>query len=404
MVWVRILYDIVEFGRHILIMKKISILGSTGSIGVNTLNVIDNLGDEFDVSVLSANKNGNLLVEQAKNYRPDAVAIVDEAAGQFVKSELKDLGISVFQGREGLLDLASRNDVDIMLNGLVGSSGMAPTLNAVKAGVDVALSNKESLVMAGDIIDREKLKSEAQVFPVDSEHSAIWQCLVGESMDDVGRIILTGSGGPFRTRDLKTFNDVRPAEALKHPNWDMGQKITIDSATMMNKGLEVIEAWWLFGLGAEKIDIIVHPQSIIHSMVEFKDKSVKAQLGVPDMKVPIQYALTYPRHAPAMWETLDLVKVGSLTFESPDLTRFPCIQLAYDALKQGGTSSAVLNVANEQSVYRFLDGEIGFMEIPEIIEKACENHEWIEHPSLEELLNLESWAMNFVSSFESRYF
>jgi len=385
-------------------MKKLSILGSTGSIGINTLNVIDNLGDEFDVSVLSANKNGNLLVEQAKNYRPDAVAIIDDEAGQFVKSELKDLGITVFQGREGLLDLASRNDVDIMLNGLVGSSGMAPTLNAVKAGVDVALSNKESLVMAGDIIDREKLKSEAQVFPVDSEHSAIWQCLVGESMDDVERIILTGSGGPFRTRDLKTFNDVRPEEALKHPNWDMGQKITIDSATMMNKGLEVIEAWWLFGLGAEKIDIIVHPQSIIHSMVEFKDKSVKAQLGVPDMKVPIQYALTYPRHAPAMWEALDLVKVGSLTFESPDLTRFPCIQLAYDALKQGGTSSAVLNVANEQSVYRFLDGEIGFMEIPEIIEKACDNHEWIEHPSLEEILNLESWAMNFVSSFESRYF
>ena len=385
-------------------MKKLSILGSTGSIGINTLNVIDNLGDEFDVSVLSANKNGNLLVEQAKNYRPDAVAIIDDEAGQFVKSELKDLGITVFQGREGLLDLASRNDVDIMLNGLVGSSGMAPTLNAVKAGVDVALSNKESLVMAGDIIDREKLKSEAQVFPVDSEHSAIWQCLVGESMDDVERIILTGSGGPFRTRDLKTFNDVRPEEALKHPNWDMGQKITIDSATMMNKGLEVIEAWWLFGLGAEKIDIIVHPQSIIHSMVEFKDKSVKAQLGVPDMKIPIQYALTYPRHAPAMWETLDLLKVGSLTFESPDLTRFPCIQLAYDALKQGGTSSAVLNVANEQSVYRFLDGEIGFMEIPEIIEKACDNHEWIEHPSLEEILNLESWAMNFVSSFESRYF
>ena len=385
-------------------MKKISILGSTGSIGINTLNVIDNLGDEFDVSVLSANKNGNLLVEQAKNYRPDAVAIIDDEAGQFVKSELKDLGITVFQGREGLLDLASRNDVDIMLNGLVGSSGMAPTLNAVKAGVDVALSNKESLVMAGDIIDREKLKSEAQVFPVDSEHSAIWQCLVGESMDDVEQIILTGSGGPFRTRDLKTFNDVRPEEALKHPNWDMGQKITIDSATMMNKGLEVIEAWWLFGLGAEKIDIIVHPQSIIHSMVEFKDKSVKAQLGVPDMKIPIQYALTYPRHAPAMWEALDLVKVGSLNFESPDLTRFPCIQLAYDALKQGGTSSAVLNVANEQSVYRFLDGEIGFMEIPEIIEKACDNHEWIEHPSLEEILNLESWAMNFVSSFESRYF
>jgi len=222
-------------------------------------------------------------------------------------------------------------------------------------------------------------------------------------MDDIEQIILTGSGGPFRRRNIKTFKDVTPADALKHPNWDMGRKITIDSATMMNKGLEVIETRWLFGLGAEKIDIVVHPQSIIHSMVEFKDKSVKAQLGIPDMKVPIQYALTYPRHAPAMWESLDLVKVGSLTFEAPDLTRFPCIGLAYNALKQGGTASAILNVANEQSVYRFLDGEIGFMEIPEIIEKACDAHEWVEHPSLEELLNLESWGMNFVNLFESRY-
>ena len=384
-------------------MKKISILGSTGSIGVNALNVIDNLGDEFDVSVLSANKNGQLLVDQAIKYRPDAVAIIDDEAAKYVQSELKELGVSVFTGREGLLELASQSDLDIMLNGLVGSSGMAPTLNAVKAGVDVALSNKESLVMAGDIIEQEKLKSGAKVFPVDSEHSAIWQCLAGESMDDIEQIILTGSGGPFRRRNIKTFKDVTPADALKHPNWDMGRKITIDSATMMNKGLEVIETRWLFGLGAEKIDIVVHPQSIIHSMVEFKDKSVKAQLGIPDMKVPIQYALTYPRHAPAMWESLDLVKVGSLTFEAPDLTRFPCIGLAYNALKQGGTASAILNVANEQSVYRFLDGEIGFMEIPEIIEKACDAHEWVEHPSLEELLNLESWGMNFVNLFESRY-
>ncbi|MBT6129707.1 MAG: 1-deoxy-D-xylulose-5-phosphate reductoisomerase [Candidatus Marinimicrobia bacterium] len=384
-------------------MKKISILGSTGSIGVNALYVIDNLGDEFDVSVLSANKNGQLLVDQAIKYRPDAVAIIDDEAAKYVQSELKESGVSVFKGREGLLELASQSDLDIMLNGLVGSSGMAPTLNAVKAGVDVALSNKESLVMAGDIIEQEKLKSGAKVFPVDSEHSAIWQCLAGESMDDIEQIILTGSGGPFRRRNIKTFKDVTPADALKHPNWDMGRKITIDSATMMNKGLEVIETRWLFGLGAEKIDIVVHPQSIIHSMVEFKDKSVKAQLGIPDMKVPIQYALTYPRHAPAMWESLDLVKVGSLTFEAPDLTRFPCIGLAYNALKQGGTASAILNVANEQSVYRFLDGEIGFMEIPEIIEKACDAHEWVEHPSLEELLNLESWGMNFVNLFESRY-
>ena len=384
-------------------MKKISILGSTGSIGINALEVIDHLGDAFSVTALSANKNGKRLVEQAKKYYPDSIAIVDEDAALYVESELKNSGIKIFTGRNGLLEMACRNDVDIMLNGLVGSLGMEPTLNAVKAGVDVALSNKESLVMAGDIIDREKKKAGVHIFPVDSEHSAIWQCLSGETMDDVERILLTGSGGPFRVRPLDTFKEVTPAEALNHPNWDMGKKITIDSATMMNKGLEVIEARWLFGFESNKINIVVHPQSIIHSLVEFKDKSVKAQLGVPDMKIPIQFALTYPRHAPAMWESLDLIKIGSFTFEAPDLNRFPCINLAYQALKQGGTTPAVLNVANEQSVYRFLDGNIGFMEIPEIIEKACEVHEWNTHPSLDELVHLEKWATNFVSSFKSRY-
>jgi len=384
-------------------MKNISILGSTGSIGTNTLNVIDNLGDEYKVFALSANKNGKLLVEQAKKYRPEYVVIIDADAVDFIKSELKEVGVTVLTGREGLLELASLDDVDIMVNGLVGSSGMEPTLNAVKAGVDVALSNKESLVMAGEIIEREKLVSGAKIFPVDSEHSAIWQCLTGEILEDVERIILTGSGGPFRTLDLHRFKDVRPVDALKHPNWKMGNKITIDSATMMNKGLEVIEAHWLFGLNTKKIDIVVHPESIIHSMVEFKDKSVKAQLGMPDMKIPIQYALTYPRHIRATWQGLDLIEIESLTFQKPDLNRFPCIGLAYSAMKKGGTNSAVLNVANEQAVYRFLNGEIGFLDIPEIIEKACENHEWIEQPSLEELLSLENWTSNFVKSFESRY-
>ena len=384
-------------------MKKISILGSTGSIGVNALEVIDHLGEAFSVTALSANKNGKRLVEQAKKYHPDSIAIIEKDAALYVESELKNSGIKIFIGRNGLLEMACRSDVDIMLNGLVGSFGMEPTLNAVKAGVDVALSNKESLVMAGDIIDREKKILGVHIFPVDSEHSAIWQCLSGETMDDVERILLTGSGGPFRVRPLDTFKEVTPAEALNHPNWDMGKKITIDSATMMNKGLEVIEARWLFGFDSNKIDIVVHPQSIIHSLVEFKDKSVKAQLGVPDMKIPIQFALTYPRHAPAMWESLDLIKIGSFTFEAPDLNRFPCINLAYQALKQGGTTPAVLNVANEQSVYRFLDGNIGFMEIPEIIEKACEAHEWNTHPSLDELVHLEKWATDFVSSFKSRY-
>ena len=304
-------------------MKNISILGSTGSIGTNTLNVIDNLGDEYKVFGLSANKNGKLLVEQAKKYRPEYVVIIDADTVDFIKSELKEVGVTVLTGREGLLELASRDDVDIMVNGLVGSSGMEPTLNAVKAGVDVALSNKESLVMAGEIIEREKSVSGAKVFPVDSEHSAIWQCLTGETMEDVERIILTGSGGPFRTLDLHRFKDVKPVDALKHPNWKMGNKITIDSATMMNKGLEVIEAHWLFGLNTKKIDIVVHPESIIHSMVEFKDKSVKAQLGMPDMKIPIQYALTHPRHITATWQGLDLIEIESLTFQKPDLNRFP---------------------------------------------------------------------------------
>ena len=384
-------------------MKKISILGSTGSIGINALNVIDNLAGQFDVVALSANKNGKRLVKQAKKYHPDSVAIIDTNEATYVESALKNLNISILKGREGLLELSSRNDLDIMMNGLVGSSGMEPTLNAIQAGVDVALSNKESLVMAGEIIRVEKEKSGAQLFPIDSEHSAIWQCLSGESIDDINRIILTGSGGPFRTRNVDTFKKIKPEGALKHPNWDMGKKITIDSATMMNKGLEVIEALWLFELNPDKIDIVVHPQSIIHSMVEFKDKSIKAQLGIPDMKIPIQYAMTYPRHATAHWEPVDLVKIGSLTFEEPDLNRFPCISLAYEAIRQKGSTAAVLNVANEQAVYRFLKHEIGFVEISEIIEKTCERHEWIEHPELNDLFQLEEWATHFVNSFESKY-
>jgi len=383
-------------------MKNISILGSTGSIGVNALSVINNLDDKFNVKALSAYKNSSLLIEQAKIFNPEIVVIVDSSEVDFVKESLKKSGISVLCGREGLLELSARDDVDIMLNALVGSSGMEPTINAIRSSVNVALSNKESLVMAGDIIDYEKNKSGAEVFPVDSEHSAIWQCLVGEKIDDVEKIILTGSGGPFRTRDFKTFKDIKKEEALKHPNWSMGNKITIDSATMMNKGLEVIETKWLFGIDVNKIKIIIHPESIIHSMVEFKDKSVKAQLGVPDMKIPIQYALTYPDRYFGEWESLDLLKLGSINFESPDINKFPCIALAYEALKKEGTMPAVLNVANEQAVYRFLNKEIGFMDIPYIIEKACEKHDWVSNPSLDDLLYLETWTTNYVKQFVSK--
>ena len=380
-------------------MKNISILGSTGSIGVNALNVIDNLNDKFNVKALSAYKNSNLLVKQTKKYNPEIIAIVDSSEVDYVKDSLKGSGVSVLHGREGLLELSSRSDVDIMFNSLVGSSGMQPTINAIRSSVDVALSNKESLVMAGDIINNEKNKSGAKIFPVDSEHSAIWQCLVGENIDEVEKIILTGSGGPFRTRDIETFNSIKKEEALNHPNWSMGSKITIDSATMMNKGLEVIETKWLFGLNADKIKIIIHPESIIHSMVEFKDKSVKAQLGVPDMKVPIQYALTYPERSFGNWESLDLLKLGSINFEPPDTKRFPCISLAYEALSKSGTMPAVLNVANEQAVYHFLNNEIGFMDIPYIIEEACEKHNWISNPSLEDLLHLEVWTVDYVKKF-----
>jgi 1-deoxy-D-xylulose-5-phosphate reductoisomerase len=289
--------------------------------------------------------------------------------------------------------------VDVLLNGLVGSSGMEPTLKAIEAGNDVALSNKESLVMAGQIIEDAKLNSGSEIFPVDSEHSAIWQCLAGESMDDVKKLVLTGSGGPFRERDVNSFSDITPDEALNHPNWEMGKKITIDSATMMNKGLEVIEAHWLFGTKPDDIDIIIHPQSIIHSMVEFSDSSVKAQLGVPDMKIPIQYAFTYPRHNPSNWESLDLLANPELTFHAPDHTRFPCIQLAYDALRKGGTAPSVLNVANEQAVYRFLDGSISFTDIPKIVESACESHDFHSNPNLDLILQIESWTKDFVVNF-----
>ena len=380
-------------------MKKISILGSTGSIGINALSVIDNHLNNFIVVALSAHKNGKLLIEQAKKYQPEFVAVVDLDTANFVEDELRSTNIKILKGREGLLELSSYGSVDLMLNALVGSSGMEPTINALQSEVDVALSNKESLVMAGSIINEIKNKSGAKIFPVDSEHSAIWQCLVGESIKEVNKIILTGSGGPFRTLEIGQFNSITVDRALNHPNWEMGKKITIDSATMMNKGLEVIEAYWLFDISKDMIEIIIHPQSIIHSMVEFKDKSVKAQLGLPDMKIPIQYALTYPNHSNADWDELDLTGIESLTFEKPDFNKFPCMRLAFDALEQEGTAPALLNVVNEYSVYRFLNNEISFIEIPQLIERAFDEHDFIKEPSIDDVLNIEIWAQEFVKSY-----
>ena len=379
--------------------RRISILGATGSIGVNALKVVSHLENELEVVYLSANKNMTLLIKQIKKYQPKAVCIVDEESYNQVKEEVQSLNIEILFGRSGLLELAKRSDVDVMLNALVGAPGMEPTLLAIKAGVDVALSNKESLVMAGNIIKKAQEQSGAEIFPVDSEHSAIWQCLVGEELEDLNRIILTGSGGPFRQKEISLFSNITVKEALNHPNWDMGEKITIDSATMMNKGLEVIEAYWLFRIDPDQINIIVHPQSIIHSMVEMKDGSVKAQMGVPDMKVPIQYALTYPRHIKATWEKLDLINCADLTFEKPDYNRFPCIALGFKVLERFGSSGAALNLSNDYAVYRFLNEEIQFTDIPRINESVLEEHPWIEEPSLEDLLELDEWVKNYVTTY-----
>ena len=380
-------------------MKHISILGSTGSIGVTTLKVVENLNDKIKIKYLSAFKNADLLIEQMKKFKPKSVAIVDHKAYEKVKSFFLSDSIEILKGREGLLNLASRDDIDLMLNGLVGASGMEPTLNAIKAGVNVALSNKESLVMAGEIINIEMKKTGAKLFPVDSEHSAIWQCMLGEDIEDIENLVITASGGPFRERSIKSFKDITKKEALNHPNWEMGEKITIDSATMMNKGFEVIEAFWLFGFSPSNIKVVVHPQSIIHSMIEFKDGAIKAQLGVPDMKVPIQYALTYPRHLKAPWERLDFFSCGKLTFREPDLEKFPCISLAFKSLEKLGTMPAALNLANDYAVLRFLKNQIGFLEIHKINKIVMETHDCIEHPSLDDLRKLYIWVRKVVFNF-----
>lgn len=380
-------------------LKRISLLGSTGSIGVSSLKVISHLKDSIEVVYLTANNNSDLLIEQALKFRPQAVCISNELKYDEVKSYLSNTSIKVFKGREGLLEIASRDNVDIMLNGLVGSAGMRPTLNAINSGVNVALSNKESLVMAGQIIKEALEKSEAELFPVDSEHSAIWQCLQGEELEDVRNLILTGSGGPFRQRKLSTFSEISVEEALKHPNWDMGKKISIDSATMMNKGLEVIEAYWLFNFELENIKIIVHPQSIVHSMIELKDGSIKAQMGVPDMKVPIQYALMYPRHVDSPWERLNFFECQDLTFQKPDFQRFPCIELAFQSLRRKGTAGAALNLANDYSVDLFLKNKIKFTDIFKINKSCLDKHDWEQKPDLKNLVELELWVKEHVKGF-----
>ncbi len=348
--------------------RGLVVLGSTGSIGTQTLEVAALVPDKLSIRALTAGSNWELLAEQARRVRPARVAIADEAAYAALAAALADLDVEVSAGGDAVVEVARDEGADVVVASIVGAAGLRPTLAAVEVGRTVALANKEALVVAGALVEAAARRSGAVVLPVDSEHSALFQCLVGEPADTVERLILTASGGPFRDRAAGTFDAITPAEALDHPNWSMGAKVTIDSATLMNKGLEVIEAHWLFGVPSERIGVVIHPQSIIHSIVEFVDGSSKAQLGVPDMKVPIQVALSFPDRWPAPHERLDWTAAQRLTFEPADTDRFPCLRLAFEALAAGGSAPAALNAANEVAVARFLKGEVRFTDIPRLVE------------------------------------
>ncbi|MFP4548634.1 MAG: 1-deoxy-D-xylulose-5-phosphate reductoisomerase [Fidelibacterota bacterium] len=378
--------------------KQLTILGSTGSIGTNTIKVIKANDNLLSVKYLTAGSNSERLIEQALELHPKAVAIADDRKYKEVKTALAGKNIEVLAGREGILDIAAREDTDLVLNSIVGAPGLEPTYKALLAGKNIALSNKESLVMAGAIIMNLAAEKGVKILPVDSEHSAIFQCLQGEDKKSLNKLLLTGSGGPFRTRDPKTFDRIKPDDALRHPTWNMGRKITIDSSTMMNKGLEVIEAKWLFDVAPEQIEVVVHPQSIVHSMVEFVDGSIIAQMGLPDMKLPIQYAIFYPERKNVKWENTNFAKIGQMTFEAPDFQKFPCLQLAYDALQRGGTAPAVLNVANEEAVYAFLDGKIKYTEIATLIEKALSKIKVTDRPNIHQILEIEKTAKEFIKT------
>jgi 1-deoxy-D-xylulose-5-phosphate reductoisomerase len=365
--------------------RGLAVLGSTGSIGTQTLEIARLFPERLAVRALAAGGNWRLLAEQALAFRPDLVAIGDEDALGPLRDALARTGIAVLAGEEGLAAVATADGADTVVAAIVGYAGLRPTLAALRAGKEVALANKETLVVAGELVARLCEAHETAILPVDSEHSAIFQCLVGEPVGSIEALTLTASGGPFRRRDGGSFDAITPAEALRHPNWDMGAKVTIDSASLMNKGLEVIEARWLFDLAPEQIRVLVHPQSIVHSMVSFTDGSVKAQLGVPDMRVPIQYALSFPERWPAPHPRIDWAQLACLDFEEPDTERFPCLGLAFDALRQGGTAPAALNAANEEAVALFLQEAIRFTDIPRLVEAALAAADTTPGPSLEAL-------------------
>ncbi len=370
-------------------MRRLAILGSTGSIGTSTLDVVAAHPDHFQVTALAARANLDLLEAQVRCHAPRLVSVATEASARELRRRLGRTSTEVGWGTTGLMRAAADTGGDLVVLAIVGGAGLLPTMGAIAAGKDVALANKESLVMAGHLVTAEAQRRGVRLLPVDSEHSAIFQCLGGRDASQLRRIVLTASGGPFRTRPRATFASITPEEALKHPNWAMGKKITIDSATLMNKGLEVIEAHWLFGLPVTQVDVVIHPQSIIHSLVEFVDGSMLAQLGVPDMRVPIQYALTFPERRPNPAQRLGLEGLAGLTFEAADREKFPCLDLAYEAAQAGSSWPTVLNAANEIAVQRFLNRRIGFDEIPTLIRKALDAHPRQPVSTVEEVLGVD---------------
>ncbi len=373
-------------------MKRITILGSTGSIGTSALDVIARHRREFSVAALAAYSNVDLLERQAKRFRPKMVAVCDESKFSGLKKALSGSGIKIVCGRSGVEEAARYDGADITLSAIAGSAGLMPTLAAIELGKTVALANKEPLVMAGGIITARAKKKGTKIVPVDSEHSAIFQCLNGRGRADLKKIYLTGSGGPLRKVDIKKFGSLSPEEVINHPRWKMGKKISVDSATLMNKGLEAIEAKWLFGMDIDSIEVLIHPEAIIHSMVEYIDGSVIAQLSVTDMRLPILYAFSYPGRVKSSLPPLDFVKLGKFTFEKPDFKKFPCLSMSYEAAREGGSYPAVLNAANEEAVLAFLRKEIKFTRIPAIIEKVLSFHKGKPEASLNEILTIDNWA------------
>ena len=378
--------------------KRIGIFGSTGSIGTQALDVIAANPELFSAEILTAQNNDELLVKQALQFNPNCVVIGDEKKYQKVKDALSHTDVKVFAGEKALEEVASMDCYDMMLAAIVGYAGLKPTLKAIENSKPIALANKETLVVAGEIVMQKAVEKRIPIIPVDSEHSAIFQCLVGEGRNKIEKIVLTASGGPFRGRKPNFLVNVKRDHALQHPNWAMGAKITIDSATLMNKGLEMIEAKWLFNLKPEQIQVVVHPQSIIHSMVMFEDGSIKAQMGLPDMKLPIQYAMAFPQRIPNKFPRYDFRKPDTLTFEEPDLRTFRSLALAIECLKQGGNMPCILNAANEIAVYAFLRNRVGFLDMTEMVERTINKIPFIEKPTLEELYHCDGEARNFAAT------